>query len=441
MENTDRQQPLERLQAQLAVPLERVREIAAAFQQEMTAALAGRDSSLKMLPSYLDRPTGEERGEFIAIDFGGTNVRILRVELDGAGGVTVCDRRGFSLKDPAGKYDYTTAESTAVQLFDFIAEKIAELVVPDREYPLGHTFSFPCQQTSLNQAVLLTWTKEIRAAGVEGNDIGELLQAALRRRSLTCVRPRVILNDTVGTLLAAAYTDTDTDIASICGTGHNTCYHEPCHPLTGQPMILNAESGNFNRFPLTKYDRELDRATEKPGTQLLEKTAAGRYLGELTRLIVKDFCADGYLAIAGEGVNRPYSLRGEDLAALLAQEAVSGAKVLSERWVLSHVSATDAESVALVARMVVKRSACLVAATFLGVLHHLDPELQRRHTIAVDGSLYEKMPGYAEEIKRTLQEFLGDQAVRVKVCLSKDGSGVGAAIAAARAESMKKRKA
>jgi hexokinase len=52
-----------------------------------------------------------------------------------------------------------------------------------------------------------------------------------------------------------------------------------------------------------------------------------------------------------------------------------------------------------------------------------------RHTIAVDGSLYDKMPGYRETVERVLVSHL-PQAV-ARTCLVKDGSGIGAAVAAA----------
>ena len=54
------------------------------FRSEMEKGLQGNaDSTLKPLPSYLGLPTGDEQGEFITLDFGGTNVRAERVRTDG----------------------------------------------------------------------------------------------------------------------------------------------------------------------------------------------------------------------------------------------------------------------------------------------------------------------------------------------------------------------
>lgn len=45
--------------------------------------------------------------------------------------------------------------------------------------------------------------------------------------------------------------------------------------------------------------------------------------------------------------------------------------------------------------LVARRSARLAAATYHGVLLRIDPALSGPHVVAIDGSLYEKMPGYA----------------------------------------------
>ena len=50
------------------------------FRSEMEKGVAGdKSSTLNPLPSFLGLPTGDEQGDFIALDFGGTNVRAERV--------------------------------------------------------------------------------------------------------------------------------------------------------------------------------------------------------------------------------------------------------------------------------------------------------------------------------------------------------------------------
>jgi len=63
-----------------------LRKIADNFRADMRAGLAGEKSAtLRMLRSYADLPSGKESGSFLALDFGGTNVRALRILLKGDG--------------------------------------------------------------------------------------------------------------------------------------------------------------------------------------------------------------------------------------------------------------------------------------------------------------------------------------------------------------------
>lgn len=412
---------------------EQIVTIARAFASEMTQGLLGQKSSLKILPSFLTRPTGNESGHFLALDFGGTNVRTLFVSLAGQGKYRIEKSLSAPLKDPAGKYDLIGGGTDAEALFDFIASQVNTVAKEGSTSHLGHTFSFPCEQIDLTTAVLLNWTKEIKTSGVEGKNVTALLDRALARQGCGTITCRAVINDTVGTLLAAAYQTPHTDIGSICGTGHNTCYLEPVSPLTGRPMIINLESGNFDKLPLTPYDETLDRQSKKPGQQQLEKMVSGRYLGELVRLVLADVSERFADILPSCLFVEPYSLDTKELSVLLADETQDLAAI--EAWLASTLKVyLPLEARRLMkeaATLVTTRSAQLAAASYLGILFKIDPEFTQPHTIAIDGSLYEKLPGYAAAIRATLTAALGSKASLVNVILTKDGSGVGAAIAAA----------
>lgn len=437
---------LNRLQAiatQLTISPEQIDSIAHNFRQAMLAGLKGAPSPLKMLPSYLNKPSRKEKGTFLALDFGGTNLRVLLTELSGNGSIIVHARAGSPLKDASGKYNYISGKSTADQLFDFIAKQIASIVKPDLIYPLGHTFSFPTDQTGLNTGTLIHWTKEIETSGVEGADITSLLIAALERQNLSNVLPKAIINDTVGTLLASAYTNQYTNIGSICGTGHNTAYLEPCAPDTQEPMIINIESGNFDRLPVTRFDNYLDTHSEKPGAQRLEKMVSGHYIGELVRIIAYSlFDAGLFAGCAGKDIlSKPYLLNGAHVSLFLEDASTDfGTIAHCLETALDIVDSTmeDRRALKNIASLVSTRSARLVAATYLGIIQHIDPQLNQNHNIAVDGSLYEKTPGYADTIQKTLAQSLENEEITVTTSLAKDGSGIGAAIATAIAVHLEK---
>lgn len=410
-------------------------DLAMKFHEEMKGE-ASRNNSLKMLPTYLSAPTGHETGSFLTIDFGGTNIRLQFVVLLGEGHYEIIKSCSFPLKSPSGLYDYTSKGSSAEDLFYFIAAHIAEMVEAENIYPLGHTFSFPCKQLETNRAILINWSKEFKTSGVEGHEITGLLEKALAQKDLQNVKPVAIINDTTGTLLAASYASPSADIGSICGTGHNTCYIEPEEPSTGRPMIINLESGNFNKIPSTPYDHCLDQASERPGEQILEKAVSGRYIGEIVRLVTSDLIQQKFLFIDNVPgfVDIPNSIKAEDVTDILEDNTLSLSRIsdwLKFNWEIDHSSLEERCALKTIASLVTMRSAQLIAGTYIGILHHIDPLLLSEHVIAVDGALFEKMPHYANRIQTTLDEIYLDNSNKVTLRFTKDGSGIGAAIAAA----------
>eukprot|EP00884_Botryococcus_braunii_P020272 jgi/Botrbrau1/6929/Bobra.0215s0008.1 len=79
------------------LPLSKMRALKDDFLQEVKAGLSGEQSSLLMLPSMIDiLPTGDETGDVFAIDIGGTNMRMVYVQLaQGRGQVEEHEDGGF----------------------------------------------------------------------------------------------------------------------------------------------------------------------------------------------------------------------------------------------------------------------------------------------------------------------------------------------------------
>ena len=124
-----------------------LRELAQHFRKDAEDALAGKPSSLSALRTYLGLPTGREMGTFLALDFGGTNVRASRIRLMGEQGFVVESKVAKPLK--CADYDYTCSSTTAEELFDFIAAIVKEAAEGNQDYKLGFTFSFAVQLSSL----------------------------------------------------------------------------------------------------------------------------------------------------------------------------------------------------------------------------------------------------------------------------------------------------
>lgn len=118
-------------------PLPRLRQVVDAMAVEMHAGLVSEGGSkLKMLPTFIDRlPNGSEKGLYYAVDLGGTNFRVLRVQLGGLEGRVI-------------KQEYEEVAippelmlGTSEQLFHFIAKELAGFVAREDRPRCGRSSS------------------------------------------------------------------------------------------------------------------------------------------------------------------------------------------------------------------------------------------------------------------------------------------------------------
>ncbi|XP_024026579.1 hexokinase-2, chloroplastic isoform X2 [Morus notabilis] len=322
---------LTNLQKDCATSLPVLSHVADAMAADMRAGLAADGgSNLKMILSYVDSlPSGNEKGLFYALDLGGTNFRVLRVQLGGK------EERVIATEFEQVSISQELMFGTSEQLFDFIASGLAKFAQKEggkfhlpsgRMREIGFTFSFPVKQLSIDSGMLIKWTKGFAVSGTAGKDVVACLNEAMERLGLE-MRVSALVNDTVGTLAGARYWDDDVMVAVILGTGTNACYVErndaipkqTGHASASGRTIVNTEWGAFsNGLPLTVYDREMDAASINPGEQIFEKTISGMYLGEIVRRVLLKMTEEGDLF--GKSVpvklSNPFILRTPDLCAM-----------------------------------------------------------------------------------------------------------------------------
>lgn len=429
------------LERDLRLSRRELESIVKSFHQEMKKGLTGSSGSLKMIPTYVDRPTGSEKGRYLALDLGGTNFRILSLTLKGRGIPSDKQVMKFALR----KKDIST---TGKRLFKFLAGSIKKFIKEKKidlsgGIDLGFTFSFPVKTTGPASGTLIVWTKGFSASGVEGRDVVALLERAIADEKIDNISVVALANDTVGTLVAGSYDDKDCDVGVIIGTGTNACYVEDLRNirkmknLRRQPgtMIINIEWGNFNRLKATRYDRQLDGESINPGAQILEKMVSGMYLGELCRLIAVDLISEKILfgGRAYGNFNKNMAFSGEFVSQVLADRSrgLSGIISLLRRLGVKDPGTEDGKTIRKICGLLALRAARISAAAIFAVITRIDPDIKKRHIVAIDGSVYEKLPGFAENIKSAVSELSGARTGKIRIALTKDGSGYGAAIIAA----------
>ena len=432
---------LDNLGQEFAITAAQIKRFIKDFHSEMDKGLAGEKSSLEMLPAFVDRPSGKEKGKFIALDLGGTNFRLLQLELKGHGRINKLAEGKFVLKE---KY----IKGPGKNLFDFIAGCIKRFIEEKgiagiKEHKIGFTFSFPVRQDGVASGVLMYWTKGFCAKGVVGKDVVGLLNKALADKGLHNIKVAALANDTVGTLVARAYRESSCDIGVIFGTGTNACYREKISRILkmkgrkakGAHVIINTEWANFNKINTTVYDRILNKNSVNPGDHVLEKMISGIYLGEIARLVMLDLIKGGILfnGKIPHALKVPGGIKTEYMSYIEADRTVGLVKTnsLFRKLGIRDSCCQDRQAMKKICNFISGRAACLSAAALASVILKIDPDLSRRHTVAVDGTVYEKYPGFANGINACLKRVFAKNSSKIKIKLTKDGSGIGAAIIAA----------
>lgn len=443
---------IKELEGKCATPNAKLKQIADAMAVEMHAGLASEGGSkLKMLISYVDNlPTGDEEGVYYALDLGGTNFRVLRVQLAGKSGIKSQEFAEVSIPPEL-------MVGTSQALFDYIAAELAKFVAGEsdkfhlplgRQRELGFTFSFPVMQLSVASGALMRWTKGFSIDDMVGQDVVAELTQAMKRQGVD-MRVSALVNDTVGTLAGGRYDNKDVVIAVILGTGSNAAYVERAQaipkwhgppPKSGE-MVINMEWGNFrsSHLPLTEYDNTLDAESLNPSEQIFEKMISGMYLGELLRRVLYRMADEAALFgdIVPPKLKIPYVLRTPEMSSMHHDTSmdlrVVGNK-LKDILEISNTSLKTRKVVVELCNIIATRGARLAAAGVLGILKKLGRDIGEtpETVIAMDGGLYEHYTEYSKCMEKTLHELVGDElSERIKLIHSNDGSGIGAALLAA----------
>ncbi|XP_068617130.1 hexokinase-2 [Brachionichthys hirsutus] len=423
---------------------EQLQEVKKRISEEMARGLSKEtheEASIKMLPTYVTAtPDGTEHGDFLALDLGGSNFRVLLVQVHSG------KRHKVNMHQKIYNIPQEIMQGKGEELFDHIVDCIANFLeymgMRGASLPLGFTFSFPCRQLKLDQGILLKWTKGFKASGCEGQDVITLLKDAVRRRKEFDLNFVAVVNDTVGTMMTCGYEDPKCEVGLIVGTGTNACYMEEMRNIElveGDDgcMCVNMEWGAFGDNGelddfCTQFDRIVDDCSNNPGKQRYEKMISGMYLGEIVRNVLIDFTTKGLL-FRGKMSER-LKTRGIFATKFLSQIESDRLAMRQVRSILQHLGLTsstcdDSVLVKEVCRVVSRRAAQLCGAGLAAVV---DKIRQNRNlnqislTVAVDGTLYKTHPHFSSIMQETLKDLTPQCEVTFQK--SEDGSGKGAAL-------------
>eukprot|EP01083_Nonionella_stella_P275499 935624_1 len=448
------------IEREYVLPIFLLRQIRTEFAHEMIIGLNESDdlsrhekvSSLAMLSSHVpSMPTGKENGIYYALDWGGSNYRVSRIQFLGKS--TVSPQISFHKQTIPAQYKQCDNQSV---LFDYLALILKNVLIQngddDQQVAIGFTFSFPIHQLSSNIAILKEWRKGFDIPGVIGQNVVSLMHDAFARNQINA-KIHHILNDAASTLLSCAYYNRNARVGMIIATGTNAAYIEPNRDVPHH--IIHIEWGSFISKLLTPYLTSIDLdingdlstrlgMRKYAENQFITKLMSGTFIGELVRRLM--------LKVYGEhiGLNDAWSLQTERISDILRcfyeNDLVGVLNIVKEK----QLDERDAVIIAKICQLIVNRSADLAATMLLATLekselYWVDADgsfvLSDKYSakdesigVGIDGSVYQNIPRYKERMLHTMTRIVGAEIVnKIEMISAKDESGVGAALSVATA--------
>ncbi|RZC68518.1 hypothetical protein C5167_031785 [Papaver somniferum] len=363
---------LKRLRAaECSTPIGKLRQVVGAMTAEMHAGLASEGGSkLKMLNSHVDNlPTGDEHGLFYALDLGGTNFRVLRVQLGGRDG-------------RVAKQEFTEVSippelmiATSTELFDFIAKELSKI------YSYRRRRFFPPSW----------WTK--------GFSIDDAVDKDVVRAHAIPKSGETVINTEWDNLQSLHLPVTEYDQAldqDSLNAGEQIF----------EKIISGMYLGDIVRRVLCKMAEEAgffgDTVPPKLRTRFILRTP------EMSAMH-HDTSAD--LSVVGSKLNDIFGI---------SDTSFETRRVVVE---LCNIVATRAACL----------SAAGILGILKKIGKDTVKQVEKQRTvIAVDGGLFEHYTKFCSCLQNTLNELLGDEAAHTVVIEhANDGSGIGAALLAA----------
>ena len=405
-----------------------IQSIVDLFTSEMLNGLAGKESSLRMIPTYIEADNQFLTGvPVVAIDAGGTNFRAALVKFNKLGALEITNMINAKMPGLEG-------EISKKEFFHTIAGYIkSNAKLSDR---IGFCFSYPTEILPDKDGKLLQFCKEVQAPEVVGELIGKSLLETLGMQE----KQIVLLNDTVATLLAGKSASVahkyDSYIGYILGTGTNTCYIESNKNIlklnnldAAKSQIINIESGKFGKVIQTDLDIIFDNTTVNPGDYKFEKMIAGGYLGGLILSVLKSAAKeDTFTSETAAAITSLDELSSEDVSNFATHPS-------SEKSPLHKciIDKTDKGNSIRIIECIIDRAAKLVAANIAAVIikSNKGKSAELPILITIEGTTFYKMHKLSGYFEKYLKDYLSDERKRYyEFTEVHQSSLVGAALAA-----------
>lgn len=439
------------------------------------------NSQLCMLPNYNIKATGKECGQYLVIDLGGSTLRVAVIDIAAPKAGDEEDRSDRVDVIIENKWEITDSfKNINKGFFKFVADKIFEtlqgqsLISIDKAKIIntGITWSFPLEQISHNSGRILHMGKGYTIdPQIYNRDLKEVLEEAMKEAHDLQLDVKVLINDSLAVYAAGSFVDAYMRLAMVLGTGLNMCCSldtpklHPAKSLSQDAVLLNSEMSFFGVNLLEELSTAFDKVIDnrffrlslpfKPHMEIDPETntifqpselmSSGRYLPEITKLIMIDMIENGELFALIDRKDfsclySPYEgFNGELLCAVCEGDDLRAAsEKLTKFYGLSQlVCEEDVLKIRTVGRCVIDRAAYIVAAIIIAVIkllaEHNGPFSGKLVDIGYVGSVLVYFNSYRDQILKFVNENsdIKNMGLTVHLKAIDNSSIIGAAIGAA----------
>lgn len=426
------------------------------------------NSPITMLPNYNVSPTGNEHGQYLVIDLGGSTLRIAVVDiskphpnLSRSERITIVVEKSWIIGNDFKRIDG--------EFFKYIGSKINEILVGQNVIDVksvintGITWSFPLETTDYNRGKIKHVSKGYTVGeDIYDKDLKMVLEDTLRQEYGLTLDVQSILNDSLAVYSAGCFIDSKMKLAMVLGTGINMCCSlkrsSDIHPskMLADATLFNCELSLFGQNLCkdfaTKYDIIIDKRfagllhhfktfmEPDPITKTLfqphELMTSGRYLPELTRLVVVDLIEAGeiFQNVDHQQMYQEYGGFSGELICFVHEnddyDDIHDKLCKAYGW--TTVGLSDIVCLKEVVSCIIKRAAFIVANAIIAFFKLLgSDELGGDVTIGYVGSVL----NYFHKYRRLIVEYVNNaeeaKGIKVDLKLIENSSIIGAAIGAA----------
>ncbi|CCE72960.1 Piso0_000567 [Millerozyma farinosa CBS 7064] len=416
-----------------------------------------KNSEMTMLPNEKICPTGDEHGEYLVIDVGGSTLRIAIVEIKPPGDSDENDDREKRI-NLVSERQWTVENSVKVmdlKFFRWIAKNAKETLAYREDFVSGKcklktgiSWSFPLEMTSHSSGNILFAGKGYTISQeVYGKDLKYILESVFLESYGLQIDIKSIVNDSLATYAAGAFLDKNMKLAMVLGTGLNACcliktdsIHEKKR-LDSDYVLLNSELSFFGRDLISlsnKFDTMIDSHFDYRNTKLpykphmeldtltkeifqpLELMTSGRYIVELVRSIIVDLIEGGnifqkvHLGMSHVIYKRYDGLSGELVCSISESDDITFLRkriVKYMGWNPNDIDDADIINLKLIVDCVIKRAAYLMAITIVAFikLMHINNDGSKSDVFKVGfvGSVLAHFKKY----RNTVLEFVNEDSL------------------------------